>query len=50
VLVAHACDPSYSGSRDQEDRVSKPAWANSSKDPISKNLLISAPSSGFFMK
>jgi hypothetical protein len=27
--VAHACDPSYSGSRDQEDLGSKPAWANS---------------------
>jgi hypothetical protein len=30
VLVAHACNPSYSGGRDQEDRSSKPAWANSS--------------------
>jgi hypothetical protein len=28
--VAHACNPSYSGGRDQEDGGSKPAWANSS--------------------
>jgi hypothetical protein len=28
--VAHNCNPSYSGGRDQEARVSKPAWANSS--------------------
>jgi hypothetical protein len=31
VLVAHACNPSYSGSRDQEDFSSKPAQANSSQ-------------------
>jgi hypothetical protein len=30
VLMAHACDPSYSGGRDQEDCVLKPAQANSS--------------------
>jgi hypothetical protein len=36
ALVAQAYDPSYSGSRDQEDHGLKPAWANSSKDPISK--------------
>jgi hypothetical protein len=35
---AHACNPSYSGGRDQEDRGSKPAWLNSSKEPISKTL------------
>jgi hypothetical protein len=35
--VRHACDPSYSGGREQEDRRLKPAWANSSQDPISKN-------------
>jgi hypothetical protein len=35
--VAHACNPSYSGGRDQEDRGSKPARANSLRDPISKN-------------
>jgi hypothetical protein len=36
VLVAHTCNPSYSGSRDQEDLGLKPAQANSSQDPISK--------------
>jgi hypothetical protein len=36
VLVAHACNPSYSGGRDQEGHGSKPAWANISRDPISK--------------
>jgi hypothetical protein len=36
LVVAHACNPSYSGGRDQEDRGSKPAWANSFRDPISK--------------
>jgi hypothetical protein len=30
VLVAHTCNPSYSGGRDQEDGGSKPAQANSS--------------------
>jgi hypothetical protein len=34
--VAHTCNPSYSGGRDQEDHGSEPAWANSSKDPILK--------------
>jgi hypothetical protein len=29
VLVAHTCNPSYSGGRDQEDHSLKPAWANS---------------------
>jgi hypothetical protein len=38
ALVAHTCNPNYSGGRDQEDRGSKPAQANSSQDPISKNL------------
>jgi hypothetical protein len=36
VPVAHACNPSYSGDRDQEDHGLKPAQANSSQDPISK--------------
>jgi hypothetical protein len=36
--VAPACNPSYSGNRDQEDRSSKPAGANSSRDPVSKHL------------
>jgi hypothetical protein len=48
ALVAHACDPSYSGGRDQEDCCSKPAWANSSRDPIwselfSHSLVITEP-------
>uniref|UniRef100_A0A8C0WAN0 Ig-like domain-containing protein n=1 Tax=Castor canadensis TaxID=51338 RepID=A0A8C0WAN0_CASCN len=30
--VAHACNPSCSGSRDQEDRSSRPALANSSRN------------------
>jgi hypothetical protein len=30
LLVAHACNPSYSGGRDQEDSDLKPVWANSS--------------------
>jgi hypothetical protein len=37
ALVTHACNPSYFGSRDQEDLDSKPAQANSSRNPISKN-------------
>jgi hypothetical protein len=37
--VAHACNPSYSGGRDQEDCGLKPAWANRSWDPISKKLI-----------
>jgi hypothetical protein len=36
VLVVHAYNPSYSGGRDQEDLGSKPAQANSSRDPILK--------------
>jgi hypothetical protein len=39
VPVAHICNPSYSGGRDQKDhssRGSKPARTNSSGDPISK--------------
>jgi hypothetical protein len=38
--VAHICNPSYSGGRDQEDCGSKPAQANISQDPISKILNI----------
>jgi hypothetical protein len=34
--VAHACNPSDLGGRDQEDHGLKPAWANSLRDPISK--------------
>jgi hypothetical protein len=36
VLVAHTCNPSYSGVRDQEDRGLKTVWANSTWDSISK--------------
>jgi hypothetical protein len=36
VWVAHACNPSYSGGRDQGDHRLKPALVNSSRDPISK--------------
>jgi hypothetical protein len=36
TLVVHACNPSYSGSRDQEDCGLKPARANSSRDPTLK--------------
>jgi hypothetical protein len=34
--VAHSCNPSYSGGRDQEDGSSKPAQTNSLQDPILK--------------
>jgi hypothetical protein len=36
ALVAHACNPSCSGGRDQEDQGSKPAQGNSLQDPILK--------------
>jgi hypothetical protein len=38
ALVAHACNPSYSRGRDQEDCSLKPAGANSSRDLILKKL------------
>jgi hypothetical protein len=34
--VAHTCNPTYSGGRDQKDHGSKPAQANSSRVPILK--------------
>jgi hypothetical protein len=37
VQVAHACNPSNSGSRHQEDCGSKPAQANSSQPYLEKN-------------
>jgi hypothetical protein len=37
--VAHACNPSYSGGRDQEDWSSKPASANSSLIPYLKKAV-----------
>jgi hypothetical protein len=36
ALVALACNPSYSGNRDQEIEVQSQPWMNSSGDPISK--------------
>jgi hypothetical protein len=36
VLIANACNPSYSRSRYQEEHILKPAWANSSGDLISE--------------
>jgi hypothetical protein len=36
--MALACNPSYSGDKGQEDHHSKPARANSSRDPILKIL------------
>jgi hypothetical protein len=35
-MVAHTCNPSSSGGRDQEDHGSKLAQANSFGNPISK--------------
>jgi hypothetical protein len=35
-MVAHTCNPSDSGGRDQEDRSSKPNRENNLRDPISK--------------
>jgi hypothetical protein len=37
--VAHTCNPSYSGGKDQEDLGSKPALANSLLDSISKTAI-----------
>jgi hypothetical protein len=34
--VALACNPVYSGGRDQEDHGLNPVWSNSPRDPISK--------------
>jgi hypothetical protein len=34
--VAHTCNPSYSGDRDQEDCGLKPVRANSLRKPVSK--------------
>jgi hypothetical protein len=34
--VAHTCNPSYTGGRDQDAHSSKPAWVNSLQDPILK--------------
>jgi hypothetical protein len=37
--VAYACNPSYSGGRDQEDGGSKPDQVKSSWDSISKKTI-----------
>jgi hypothetical protein len=34
--MAHACNLSSSGGRDQEDCVPSQPWANSSRDPVLK--------------
>jgi hypothetical protein len=34
--VAHTCNPSYSGGRDQEDHCSEPAWESGLQDSIQK--------------
>jgi hypothetical protein len=39
VLVAHTCNPSYSGDGDQEDCCWKPAWKNSSLRPYLNKML-----------
>jgi hypothetical protein len=36
--VAHACNASYSGGRDQEDQGLKPVEVNSSQDPVWKKI------------
>jgi hypothetical protein len=36
VVMIHACNPSYSGGRDQEDQCLKPSQANSLQDPTLK--------------
>jgi hypothetical protein len=38
ALIAHACDPSYPGGRDQGDHGSKPAQANGSQELILKTF------------
>jgi hypothetical protein len=37
--VAHACNPIYSGGRDQEDHGSKPAQENTSVSPYLEKTL-----------
>jgi hypothetical protein len=38
ALVAHACNPSYSGGRNQKDHSSKPAWEIVCETLSQKNL------------
>jgi hypothetical protein len=44
--MAHTCNPSYSGGRDQEESGSKPALANSSERPPSQKNLHKKRASG----
>jgi hypothetical protein len=44
--MAHTCNSSFSGGRNQEDQDSKPAQANSSWDPISKKNLFQKKAGG----
>jgi hypothetical protein len=44
--MAHTCDPSYSGDKDQGDHGSKPAQAKSSRDPISKKPVLQKTTGG----
>jgi hypothetical protein len=50
--VAHTCNPSYSGGRDQEESGSKPGWTNSSETisisriPITKRAVRVAQGEG----
>jgi hypothetical protein len=46
ALVAHTCNPSYSGGRNQEDQGSKPAGANSVRDPFLKKNTLQKRASG----
>jgi hypothetical protein len=46
VPVAHACNPRYSGSSDQEDHSSKPAHANNLQNPILKKTITKKRASG----
>jgi hypothetical protein len=36
VLVAHVCNAGYLGGREHEGHGTKPVWAFSSQDPVSK--------------
>jgi hypothetical protein len=44
--VSHTYNPSHSEGSDQEDCDSKPAWANSLPDPISKKPITEKNVSG----
>jgi hypothetical protein len=39
IILSHACNPKYSGGRDQEDGGSKPDQANSSVRPYLEKTL-----------